>query len=352
VEFYLPDEAEIVEQAAEIQQAKAGADWNCDHCNADNKAGVQFCISCGNERNQEDRTRQTKEYDTGAVPQRAADIPRAAPPRGASINRVAPTQPEAAGQAGKSQAGLPGQVSPQKPNRRAGLILSGIILLLGFLLWPHQTEVVVTGHSWERTIEIEKRVTSREEGWDVPAGGRVVETFKAIKTYNKVLERYEKKTRTVKVKSGTEKYVCGKKDLGNGYFDDKYCERNTYTERQETYDDPIYRKEPVYASKYRYDIDRWKRDHTDKASGNDKNPIWPKQTVSGPDWRDGPKKETYTLLLQTKSDSAHPVKVSQAYWSAKNKGDRLPAKTNYCGGVALSSDIPTEKGDGNVQPGK
>ena len=38
---------------------------------------------------------------------------------------------------------------------------------------------------------------------------------------------------------------------------------------------PVYRKEPVYATKYYYEIDKWTVVDTAKSSGNDQNPSWP-----------------------------------------------------------------------------
>ena len=37
---------------------------------------------------------------------------------------------------------------------------------------------------------------------------------------------------------------------------------------------PVYRKEPVYATKYYYEIDKWTVVDTAKSSGNDQNPSW------------------------------------------------------------------------------
>ena len=47
---------------------------------------------------------------------------------------------------------------------------------------------------------------------------------------------------------------------------------------------PVYRKEPVYATKYYYEIDKWTVVDTAKSSGNDQNPSWPE-----PKLKDGQK---------------------------------------------------------------
>jgi ribosomal protein L40E len=61
VKFYLPDESEEVQDERQLAQARAGVDWICDYCGADNKATDTHCRSCGNARTETDINRQTRE---------------------------------------------------------------------------------------------------------------------------------------------------------------------------------------------------------------------------------------------------------------------------------------------------
>ncbi|NJO91394.1 MAG: hypothetical protein HC831_22360, partial [Chloroflexia bacterium] len=67
----------------------------------------------------------------------------------------------------------------------------------------------------------------------------------------------------------------GEKDLGNGYFEDVYEERPVYQDVEETYQDTKYRQEPVYRTKYKYAIFRWKEADVLKASDSKKPAYWP-----------------------------------------------------------------------------
>ncbi|MEZ6186915.1 MAG: hypothetical protein R3F62_18125 [Planctomycetota bacterium] len=62
VEFYLPDDAEVIEDAAGIAAASAGPDWQCAFCDRWNPATDAGCGSCAASRADSER-RQT----TGAV---------------------------------------------------------------------------------------------------------------------------------------------------------------------------------------------------------------------------------------------------------------------------------------------
>ena len=70
MKFYMPSEAEVVRNKAQLAEARAGADWICGHCRAQNKAGDDSCHSCGNPRDElsSDVTIQEKVYRTGEVP--------------------------------------------------------------------------------------------------------------------------------------------------------------------------------------------------------------------------------------------------------------------------------------------
>ena len=295
VKFYLPEDAEYVADENRLKQARAGVDWNCDHCGADNKAGTNICRSCGNPRTEEDESRRVVEYGLDEVPHSDRD-----------------TRPK------KEEKQQPEPEKAKKKMSRTGcigclVVVLAIIGLLGYLLWPHDTIVTVAGLSWERTIEIEQRRPVKEDGWSLPAGATLIRKYRDIHHYDKVLDHYENRTKMVKVKVGEERYVCGKKDLGNGYFEDKYCTRPKYEQRKEEVREPVYRKEPVYKTKYEYTVFKWLKDHTNKADGKQKPARWPEGPPQGKDWRAGKKTETYTVHMKDDKGDIHDEKVNFAY---------------------------------------
>jgi len=47
IPFYTDDSAPVVEDPELVRRARAGADWKCKYCGADNRAGMMDCHQCG-----------------------------------------------------------------------------------------------------------------------------------------------------------------------------------------------------------------------------------------------------------------------------------------------------------------
>lgn len=310
VEFYLPEDAEYVTDDAILEQAEKGADWNCQYCGADNKAENDKCRSCGNTKSDSDAVRQQKEYELDEVPHSDEDT------------REKPAPPPAPPQ--KSGKGL-----------YIGIALLAVILVIVYLVYPRKSTLKVTGMEWTRTHDIEHYQPVEQEGWNLPQGGELIRTFEAVHHYDQVVDHHVTKTRSVKVKVGEEKYVCGKIDMGNGYFKDKFCSRDKYETRQENYQEPVYRKEPRYQTKYVYRIMQWKKQSTETAGGKDKTPKWPKAAPSGKEWREANKTETYILHLSDAKNKQYDIEVDYTAWQKHNIGDTVNATVNALGEVKL-----------------
>jgi hypothetical protein len=182
IPFYTDESAPVVEDPELVARARAGADWKCKYCSADNRAGVMDCHQCG------------------------------AGPDG-SVKRAvtfvgAPTAPAASPPWGKILG-----------------IVGGVLGLLGLLVWfffirTTAMSVTVDSVSWVKTAQLEALETRRGESWadEKPAGSRELSRTT--------------KGRSKKVQEGTEKVKVGKKDLGNGMFEDVYEEKPKYVTKQ------------------------------------------------------------------------------------------------------------------------
>lgn len=283
VRFYLPDDASAVTDESLIERAEAGADWLCEYCGASNLATREVCKQCGAPRG-ESTAQEVREYESSEVP-RSGEQP---------LPSYQPPPP------------------PPKPFPWA-MVIGGVaaLLLLGaavafFLFRTTETTAEVTGFSWERAIEVEELREVQEEGSSVPPGGRLIR---------------EKETEVEEqVEVGTETYVCGKIDLGNGMFEDKECERPIYETR--------YRTETTYV----YEIDRWLKDRTESESGTDKTPRWPDFDLER-DEREGPRTESYRLHLQdtTKNDKNYTIDLKEDNWKEYETGELVTLKVNALG---------------------
>ena len=319
VVFYLVDEeANVVDNHEQYKAAKSGADWRCSYCGQNNPATAQLCISCGNPYSATENHLALREYKQGAVP--TASKPAEQP--------------------------LEQAPAPPKKQGKGGRVLLGIALVVAVLVFiftrNKAIQVTIEGFQWERTIATEAHRLVEEEDWELPSQGTLKESFRAVHHYDQVLDRYETRTRTKQRAVGTEQYVCGKRDLGNGYFEDKYCERTVYEDYQEQYEEPIYRKEPVYRTKYRYTIFRWVDDTPLTAKGSDQKPTWPDTAPVEADSRRraGARQETYTIQVRDEQGEQHDHEIPFKIWETLEKGGTLKAKRAAASGNYRGLDEP------------
>ena len=114
------------------------------------------------------------------------------------------------------------------------------------------------------------------------------------------------------------------KCIATGFFEDVQCERPVYEtqSRTETYEEPIYRQEPVYQTLYVYDIDKWIVVRTDEASGRDHSPYWPRAELRS-DEREGEKSEVYVVFFTDEEGETHRWETTLASWQAYEMGQEV-----------------------------
>lgn len=320
VRFYLPEDAPEVTDAEMLRQAAAGADWVCEHCGASNRALSDDCTGCGASVGGSGR-QETHEYGEGEAPRaRYRDLRAAAMP-------PAPVPP-----------------STRKTGGFRRVVRWGIGLGVAggafALLSPREVPATVSDRSWERTVQVEQYRTVTEEEWELPEGGRELSRERAIRRYDRVLDHYENRTRQVseRVQTGTESYTCGTVDNGNGYFTDRTCTRPTYSTeyRTEEYQEPVYRQEPVWGTRFRYEIERWKPERLARAAGGSTDaPAWPDTELSGSREREGERKEAYTLTFRDAEGKEYTKQLTQAQWERYRPGEQVTLRVSVDGSVEI-----------------
>lgn len=327
VRFYLPENSPIVTDPNQLADAASGLDWNCDHCDGANKNSYQShrvinCVHCGNGRDEFD-----PDYKVEAT--------------------AAPVRPDTAVRTEASRETVRRSTTQrQSPRSRKALAFPFLavvaVLAAAFTVWfaffqTKTVEAEVAGFSWARSIPVEEMKTLREEGWSVPTDGRVRDRETRFKENVSVLVGYDERTRTVsdRVQTGTESYSCGTRDLGNGYFQDQTCQRPIYStvSREETYEVPVYQQQPVYATWYTYNIDRWRTVHNLREGAANKSPKWPANPHRGPKLREGGRSETYTVRLNAGEAGQFDRNLPELRWKALDVGDDVVLHINRAGGV-------------------
>ena len=109
---------------------------------------------------------------------------------------------------------------------------------------------------------------------------------------------------------GENEYVCGQRDLGNGFFEDIYCSEPIYeTEFSTVYEEvPIFESQPVYDTEYTYEIDVWVPTRTESVRGTDQNSSWPEYRLESNE-REGERSETYIAIFLDENGRTHRYEV-------------------------------------------
>jgi len=225
----------------------------------------------------------------------------------------------------------------------AGSVLGVVafIWLLVLLFTPKVETINVLGFSWERNIEIEEIQTFEEDDWDLPYGARLLYTQEEISGHKDVIAHYETVEKQVShdVYDHTDVVVIGTEDLGNGYFEEITDEVDVYrTEYTTEYDEePVYRQDPIYDTKYYYEIDRWVTGRNLSTSGTDKEPFWDDVQIWD-DEREGDRTERYSVKVKNEENEIETLSLDYSKWMALENGQTLKVKVVFGTVVEILSE--------------
>ncbi len=388
---YLPENAQIITDSATLAYAASGPTWNCGGCGEPNQGTATTCGGCGQTYSGDDFTAPVTEYVDGTFAagrtldseedlevdrvdatltyldrlatledqphiQQRRTLPSSSLPRAGQDPYARSEDNEEEEQASPVLV----LTRPQQLMHWVGArkkIVTIVLIILGALgisgggaTWFYDqyiatstVDLEVTGLSWQRQIEVEEFRTLTLEGWTLPGDGRVLSQRQKVHHYEQVFDHYETRTRQVpetrQTGTNTETYVCGTRtvDNGNGTFstETEYCTRTVpvyeTVYRTETYQEPVYRDEPVYETWYVYQVDRWVVDHYDTSSGTTA-PYWPEPTLEHADQRVGTgKSETYSVVLRDVEGRSFDRTTSLENWQSLEVGMIMKGEQTHQG---------------------
>lgn len=346
VKYFLPENAPAVTNPQQLKEASAGPNWTCEHCDSSNDGDRQDCRTCGAARGSSPNS-QVRTYRLEDVPRTPGDPQPARPQELASGLREEP------------------RLEPLRVESLRGLNpmflvipVAVVVALLVWWLWPTKTYLTVSGYRWERSVTIEARSTVVQEGLSVPEGARQLNSQTKQNGTQPVLDHYVPKSDWVcndvqqgtkpesyedcqDVVAGTEEYVCGETDLGNGYFEDVMCERDITEEVCDTKQrqvpnfvevcewvhsqQPVYRQDPVFATFYTYEIDVWNESQKPALSGQDHRPMWPTFSLAANE-REKSRQEKYVVLFSDSEGNTYSKELPIGEWEMFDLGQQVHAK--------------------------
>lgn len=304
-------------------------DWICFYCNQLNSDNDTSCISCGAPRTEKNETYRHFDH---------VDLESSDTTSNGSIlsdNRTT-YKPSTVHEIDLSYFSKRNRSNVLNLNFKPILCILLVIALICGCIWlftPKYHDVSVIGFSWNRNIYIEKYQTVNESDWTLPVGARLKYTNTELSHYQQVIDHYETKTRTVSKQriSGYENYVSGYRDLGNGYFEEVISSRPVYETYYdtETYQEPVYRNEPIYLTKYYYEIDKWLHERTITTSASDHSPYWG-EVILHSNERVSSKSEDYKITVCIlKDEREETYSFSYDDWINLSIGDTLKIRVFF-----------------------
>lgn len=290
---YFPAEHEKV---AVHQHVYVGADVRCPACRQPMSRAARCCTHCGSPL---DRGAQVGLVGGPVEPPRPA--PRAhAPPAHAPPKK-------------KSNVGL---VVGVVAAVLGGILLFAFGLVLVAAFWTRDGSFEVSGHTWERSIALERYENVRKDVWcdSVPAGGRELSRSKEERSTRRIPDGEDCETK--------------RKDNGDG----------TYRQTREC--TPRYKEESVMDWRCRIEIAEWRPSRTlvEKGTSPDDPPRWPapppRAGVCVGCEREGKRTEKYTVeFFDSAAKTGGSCTLPEERWRGFTKGARYKGKIGVMTGL-------------------
>lgn len=227
----------------------------------------------------------------------------------------------------------PRRFQPEPYHWVVGVFLLLAAFLATCVLWKRDATLEVTGHHWERAVEVERFVAVNDRDWC---------TSKPIDAYN--VSRRSELHHTDRIPDGQDCRTvqgsctesCSNRDNGNG-SGSRVCTKSCSPARREC--TTRYRSEPVYAQRCYYTVDRWRTNRTAHASGSSlsPDPAWPSPTyrdctgVLGCE-RLGARSAIYEVHLVEPGKKDHQCEFTQPKWASFSVGQVLEGEVGVMSG--------------------
>lgn len=330
INYYMVSKDDVV---SELELNEAGIneeecdgnhkEWICSYCNQINNYSDDICVSCGGNKNESiyeyGEKEKSEEYELDNSNDILEDVME---------KEVVNSSEDDINNNYSDSSNFFNRIKKYLFKYKYFAIAFSILAFLLVLFFPYKETSTVSGFSWERCITIEELKTFDESDWSLPSGARLHYTQEELYGYEQVLDHYDTKTRQCsrEVQDGYDIYYTYQ-DNGNGTFTE--VEHSTPKYRTEyyteEYQEPVYRDEPIYKTKYYYEIDIWIAVDYYKSSGQDKNPWW-NDDYSLKEKQIDIFSENYYIHFVNSKNKEYKDSVNISQWENVSTGDSMTVK--------------------------
>ncbi len=214
-----------------------------------------------------------------------------------------------------------------------------VVATLVLIFIPKERELTITDKTWERKVVVEEYCTVEEDDWHIPTGGRELYHYQSIYGYEPVFDHYEYVEKSRLVPDGYHEEVVGCRDNGDGTFTEVIKNVQDFKTEYYTEREAIYRQEPIYRTKYHYEIERWVFDHYETTSGHTDTPYFATPDLAEKFRTNGTKEEyTVTAFINRDDSKTGVYTLSFEDWSSVNINQTIRAKVHVGNYIELIPD--------------
>lgn len=308
-------------------------DWKCEYCGRMNKSSAETCIGCGSSRSESTRNYfdiQQEERQESRQEKKSSVENNSGGNGGSSITQT--ITPVARPKIIEHRR----QNSINKHLLKAGLAVAAVLLMLIALVYiciPKYHTLTVQSLSWNRSISIDIEKTFKESDWTMPSGARLLYTNNEIHHYDEVIDHYDTVTVT-KYRDEVVGHYYTYEDNGDGTAREIEHDKHEKVPYQVTEQEPVYKRVPVWWTKYYYEIDRYVHSRNIETQGNGHTEYWGDVELANKE-REGKRSETYTLTAINEKGKTDNYKADYSLWNTLQKGDTIEVNVGFLNHITL-----------------
>lgn len=360
-----PNERILSEEDKKLFTGKA--DWHCDYCDSMNPSNAKTCIYCGSPKGESKKgylDRKMEQIQKGEIPVEDNVIlhPKKEEQKIESYKdsimqeSLFQSTDNSYHNTNEDSISLKNTKNYFKNisnlwNLKTILISIAIFITCGLSLFgivyaciPKNDTITIESISWERNIETEIEKTFSESGWTLPIGARLRYSQKEWHHDDEVIDHYEdvEVTKYNYEKVGTREWTEYEENE-DGTADVINCSEDVYdyVPYQTTESQPVYKKVPVFQTKYYYDIDRYVHNRNLKTSGKDKEVYWSNESLFIKE-RESRRTENYYVTAYNEKEELKTYTLDYSIWKDIEIGDVFNVKVHLGGHIEILDE------DGNI----